>query len=138
VAIVNTYQTLYPGYGQPSVYGVKNAVSLTTTGQQTNTFNAANTPGIGQGMTKGLARVKVYNGGGTSPTVAIIVQVTDGTNTYIVANIPATAVAALANSGVDFYIDFGVDISFNAMSILTTLGGTTPTASMDAELVTGP
>jgi hypothetical protein len=138
VAIVNTYQTLYPGYGQPTVYGVKNAVALSTTGQQTNTFNNANTPGMAQGMTKGLARVKIYNGGGTTPAVSIIVQVTDGTNTYIVANIPSTTVQAAANSGMDFYIDFGVDIAFNAMSILTTLTGTTPTASMDAELVTGP
>jgi hypothetical protein len=138
MAIVNTYQTLYPGYGQPTVYGVKNAVALTTTVQQTNSFTTANLPGLTQGMTKGLCRVKIYNGGGTTPAAAIIVTVTDQTNTYTIANIPATTVPALANSGMDFYIDFGVDINFNQLNILTTLTGTTPTASMDAEIVAGP
>lgn len=139
MAIVNTYQLLYPGYGQPTAYGVLNGVSLTTTVQQTNSFTTANTPSLAQGMTKGIVRVKIYNAGGTTPAVSIIVTVFDGTNTYIIANFPATTLTSgAANSGLDFYIDCGVDISFVQVNILTTLTGTTPTASMDAEVVAGP
>ena len=138
MAIVNTYQLLYPGYGQPTAYGVLNAVSLTTGSPQTNSFTTANTPSLAQGMTKALVRVKIYNGGGANTTAAFSVNVTDGTNTYIVATVAATAVANAANSGLDFYIDVGVDISFTQVNIVTTLAGTTTTATMDAEVVAGP
>ncbi len=138
MSIVNTYQLLYPGYGQPTVYGVQNGLSLSTTSQQTNSFTTANTTGLAQGMTKGLVRVKIYNGGGANTTAAVIVTAYDGTNTYAIANFPAYGIANAANSGLDYYIDFGVDISATQFNVLTTLAGTTTTASMDIELVAGP
>jgi hypothetical protein len=39
-----------------------------------------------------------------------------------------------ALAGIDFLIPFEVDINVNQVSVLTTLGGTTPTAQMDLEV----
>jgi hypothetical protein len=137
MAIVNTYQTLYPGYGQPTVYGVINGTALAAA-STTTSFTTANTKGLSQGMTKGLVRVKIYNGGSATTAAAVVVQVTDGTNTYCVYNAPAFTIANAANSGLDYYIDFGVDISLTQVNVVVTLSVGTLTASQDLELVAGP
>jgi hypothetical protein len=138
MAIVNSYQLLYPGYGQPTAYGVINGTALSGASQQTNSFTTSNTPSLAQGMTKGIIRVKVYNGGSSTTTLAYVVNVTDGTNTYIIGYGTGIIIATGANSGCDFYIDCGVDISFVQVNILTTLSVGTTTATLDAEVVAGP
>lgn len=137
MAIVNTYQTLYPGYGQPTVYGVQNGVALAAA-STTTSFTTANTKGLSQGMTKGVARVKLYNGGSGTTAAAVVVTVSDGTNTYCVFNAPAFTIANAANSGLDYFIDMGVDISFTQLNVIVTLSVGTLTASLDIELVAGP
>jgi hypothetical protein len=137
MAIVNTYQTLYPGYGQPTVYAVSNGTALAAA-STTTSFTTANTPGLAQGMTKGLCRCKVYNGGSATTAVAVVVTVTDGTNTYCIANFPAFTIANAANSGLDYYIDWGVDIAVTQVNFIVALSVGTLTASQDLELVAGP
>jgi hypothetical protein len=118
----------------PGGYATANAVALSTTSPVT-TAVALGT----QGYTNGLIRVKIYHGGGTSPTVELQITVTDGTNTYTVL-LPTTAFAvpAGANSGIDIVVDVNVDIEIATVDIITTLGGTTPTASMDYEIDLNP
>jgi hypothetical protein len=95
--------------------------------------------GFTQGYSNGIIRVKVYNGGGTTPTVIVSVSVSDGTNVVTVfPPTAAVAVGATAAGGVDYYIDVNVDIAIATVTINTTLGGTTPTASLDYEIDLNP
>lgn len=138
MAITNSMQTIYPGYGQPSVFNSLVGVALSGTVQQTNSFTTANTSGLAQGCPRGMVRVKVYNGGGANTTSVIVVTVTDGVNTYGIANLPAYTVGTGANSGHDYTFEYIVDIAVNQVNVLTTLAGTTTTATLDSELVCGP
>jgi hypothetical protein len=47
-------------------------------------------------------------------------------------------VANVAGSGVDYLIEYNVDINANQMTVTTTVGGTTTTCSMDLELIATP
>jgi hypothetical protein len=111
-------------------------IALTTTGQQSNTV-----PGSGsfvQAITRGYLRVKIYNGGGTSPTlVDLLITATDGTNTvtfYVMHPTVAIALATGITGYVDLLIPFEFEISATSITVKTTMGGTTPTANMDLEV----
>jgi hypothetical protein len=135
MAFVNRLAILSPGYGSAisnDSQNLKQNVALTTAGQQTNTFPTSG--GLAPAPRSGQIRIKIYNGGGANTTAAIIAQFTDGTNTVIVFSQPAVAIPNTALGGCDFVIDFLVDIVPTSMSILTTLAGTTTTATMDAEI----
>ncbi len=140
MAILNSIQRLMNGYGNGTAYGTASGVALSTGSLVATTITLATVnPLFTQGYTNGIIRVKIYNGGGANTTVIVSVSVTDGTNTVFVY--PATAATAVPNvaaSGVDYYIDVNVDILITVITINTTLGGTTTTASMDWEFDLNP
>jgi hypothetical protein len=100
----------------------------------------------------GWVRVKIYNGGGTTPSVSgVKILLGDGTN-QVVADYfnPTTAHSLSATSWYDRSIYFLCDvaatgaggptvgqlIALNGVSVITiqtALGGTTPSATMDTE-----
>jgi hypothetical protein len=126
-------------------------ISLSTTGAQTNSLT-----GITPTFTRGAVRVKIYGAGGTTPTIIMCqVVVTDGTTFVGIGTVNPTTALALSTSassgspytnsgnitssvitggGYDWLFPFCVDINCNQVSILTTLGGTTPTAKLDFEV----
>ena len=112
------------------------AISLAA-GPQNNNIVSSGT--VSPTFTAGVARVHIYNGGGANTTVVTGVTVSDGTNTvFIFPTTAAIAVPNVAGSGVDYTIEFSVDINANQMTVTTTVGGTTTTASMDIELFMTP
>lgn len=137
------------GLRQDTVYQ-NLGLSLSTTGPQTNTIPSSGSFPIA--YSTGWVRVKIYNGGGTSPTVTQVKIVgTDGTNSIVldVFN-PGTAHNLSTTSWYDRSIDFLVDVAatgagggatgqlialngVTSIQVITTLGGTTPTATMDCE-----
>jgi hypothetical protein len=146
-----------PGFGSSisSSVNALTAVALSTTGAVANTVPSSGNLVPTFGVIAGKVRVKIYNGGGTSPTlVAIVIKLSDGTNTVTVdAFNPAVAVTLSATSWFDglfaFLIDTGATANGGALgqlisnttqngaltlSVTTTLGGTTPTALMDVEV----
>jgi hypothetical protein len=147
---------VFPGYGvgvrNDNVY-LRTGIALSTTGAQTNTMPATGT--LSPGTTVGQQRFKIYNGGGTSPTlVSLTVSATDGTNTpyFIYTNTPATALALSTTGWFDRFFEYLLDTATTtagaggasgqllpggatSFTATTTLGGTTPTASMDWEIV---
>jgi hypothetical protein len=125
-------------------------VALSGTVLQTNNLPPTGTFPIA--YSNGWVRVKIYNGGGTTPTViAVKILAGDGTNTIVVDYFnPATAHSLSATSWYDRSIYFLCDVAasgagggasgqlialngVNQIQIQTTLGGTTPTATMDSE-----
>jgi hypothetical protein len=227
MTVINRLATVSPGFGSPIVNDatqLSQNVALSGTVQQTKTLSGIFT------FSRGYVRVKIYAGGGTSPTLLNLQAiVSDGTTfvdiggfTPVVASAPAlsvtpagtqlatngsitsgaailtsasapftpamvglpislsnagaagvvlyttilsyqsaTQVTLAANAGattttatvvltsaygnggtlgtsvggIDFLFEFIVDLSCTQVSILTTLGGTTPTALMDVEIV---
>lgn len=140
MAIINTIQRLMAGFGAgpgPGTatggYVTAAAVSLSGASAQTTSVTMGS-----QGYTNGLVRVKIYDGGGSNTTAALQVSVTDGTNTWIVWNVAAVTIANEAAGGLDYYIPVNVDLEIATVSIITTLAGTTTTASMDYEVCLNP
>lgn len=130
----------------------KTGIALSGTGQQTNTLPTSGS--ISPTCCRGYLRTKIYGGGGTSPTVVdITFTAGDGTNTVQLDNFhPGTAVTISATSYVDFLADILLDYTAAAagaagcllnygatvFNCLTTLGGTSPTATMDWEVAVEP
>jgi hypothetical protein len=142
MAIINSIQKVMAGFGTgagaggyPGGYATASTVAISGT-----TTTTITTPVLGaQGYTNGKIRVKVYNGGGTSPTASISVDVSDGTNDFTVY--PASAATAIATGttgGVDVLIDLNVDIEISTVNIVLTLGGTDPTVDLDYEICLNP
>lgn len=142
-----------PGYGvsvrNDSVY-LQSGLSLSGTGQQTFPIPATGTL---LGTTIGKIHIKIYNGGGTSPTLTnILVQASDGTNLVPIFEYhPNTALALSTTSWFERIFDYLVDAvtgssgsggavgqliagGATSFNVLTTLGGTSATASMDLEI----
>lgn len=151
MAFVNSVKTIVPSFGSPfanDTLFLATAVALSTTGSQTKTLS-----GLSPTVSRGYVRVKIYGAGGTTPAiVSVQVIVSDGTTFVLIGLVnPTTAIAlglvavtggAYGNAGIlgtsvggmDFLFPFIVDISCTQFSVITTLSGTTPTASMDVEL----
>ena len=128
----------------------QSGVALSGTAAQTTTFPTTSV--FPYGFNAGRARVKIYNGAGTSPTVlSVMLTCTDGTNTVNLAtDTPAVAVALGTTGWYEHIFDFVVDSAggtvnggavgllitggATTLKVITTLGGTSPTASMDAEI----
>ena len=105
-------------------------------------------------INRGYWRCKVYNGAGTSPTLTdLTVTAGDGTNTVTLDNIhPGTAITLSSTSYADVCSDFIFDyttsgggasgslIQYGAtvINFLTTMGGTSPTATADYEAAAQP
>lgn len=128
---------IVPGFGTPiqndSLF-LSPGNALSTTSAQTTTLSGL-TPTIKQGW----IRCKVYNGGGTSPTlINLTIQVTDGTTTeYVAVFNPATAISLAAATQITMVFPFLSELSVNAVKVITTLGGTAPTASLDIDIGAG-
>ena len=149
MAIVNSVAT-YAGVGCQLLQGT--GIALSGTAQQTN--NLPTSGSISPNCCRGYVRVKIYNGGGTSPTVVdILTTATDGTNTVTMDNYhPGTATVLSTTSYVDFLADILFDFAATAggavgcllnygatiFKCLTTLGGTSPTATLDWEIAVEP
>jgi hypothetical protein len=133
MAIINTVSECNPGFGIAAQVPQVLATALSTTGAVANTIPATGT--LAQTFRSGKIRIKISSGAGTSPTLAaLIVTVTDGTTTELVAAFnPAVAYALGANAVIDLVFTFICDIFANKITVTTTLGGTSPTANMDME-----
>jgi len=127
-------------------------IALSGTVQATSPIPAT---GVILGTTAGKIRVKIYNGGGTSPTlVDLLVTASDGTNTVLIGQSlfhPSAAWALTTTAWFEVVIDYLLDTAASgsgggaagqllpggatSFSVKTTLGGTSPTASMDLEIV---
>lgn len=152
MAFVNRLTAILNGFGtglQNDTLYRSQGISLSTTAIQTNTLS-----GFSPTLSKGYIRVKIYGAGGTAPTLlALNVNVSDGTTFVMVyGNSPVVATAIVMSTtvaagspytnggsntnpgGEEYLIPFEVDINCTQLSILTTLGGTTPTAKMDVEI----
>ena len=144
----------FPGFGSPveNASYDQNALAVVGTGVVTLPLPASgNLLGI-PGTTAGKIRVKVYGGGGTSPTVVnITVLLSDGTNTVTVAAFQPNVARALSSTGwVDWFCEYLVDTASSGSgggatgqllpggattaTVSITLGGTSPTALCDVQI----
>ena len=146
----------FPGFG----VGVRNdssylqtSLAMTTSGSpQTWPLPASGT--FSTPFTAGKLRLKIYNGGGTTPAVTnIVVTFTDGTNTvYPMQGLyhPTSAVTISSTAWIEWYFDFMFDVASsggsgtvggmlatvggaNAGSVITTMTGSSGTASLDID-----
>jgi len=150
-------ERLFPGLGvsvrNDAVY-VQSGISLSGTSVQSNPIPASGS--LAYLSTAGRIRVKIYNGAGTSPTVvAVVVTAYDGTNTVTIGSSSFNGNDAVTLSATSWYeqifeylVDTGTTVSGNqgsvgqllvggatVFNVRTTLGGTSPTASMDVAIV---
>lgn len=109
--------------------------ALAGTPQQTTTISS-----ISPAISRGKWRAKVSAGLGTSPTlVDLTITMTDGTTTVTVFKYhPSTADTLSSTAQTDLTQEFLVDIAANSVSCLTTLGGTSPLATLDFEVAGEP
>jgi hypothetical protein len=131
-----------PGYGSGSNYGAVTQNITTTAGPTTMTIAAASTTPSSGGTAFNLdgapppscgkyrIRSNTVNG---STTTSIVITVTDGTTTLQVG--AATATAGIA---IDETKEFKTDLQITSISFAITLGGSTFTASFDAEVSMNP
>lgn len=134
MTIVNSAALVAPGFGTPLV-SARASVAMSGTGQQT--FTVPSSGSLAPTARTGYVRVKVFGGGGTSPTLTdILITATDGTATYTIDNFhPNTAITLSGTAGLDYLKEFCLDINATSISVLTTMGGTSPTATGDVEIV---
>ena len=142
----------FPGFGVG--VGSSQYTSLAAALTGTTTVVLPTTGVFTLGTTCGRVRIKVYAPGGTSPTVTSIdCTATDGTNTVKFASFnPAAAVSLLTTSWLEFVADYILDTASGStgsggaagqllnggatkFSFIVTMGGTSPTASADLEIV---
>lgn len=149
----------FPGFG----VGVRNDASYLQTGlalsgtvQQTFPFPSSGT--FSTSFTAGKIRLKIYNGGGTTPAVSdLVVRFTDGTNTIFPCQgvyHPTAAQTLSATLWLEWMFEFVLDVATtagtgggsigqllasvggaNAGAVLTTMTGTAPTATMDLDFM---
>lgn len=150
MAIVNSCAT-FTGVGAQLVQLV--GVSFNGTGPTTTRIPSGST-NLSPVVNRGYVRAKIYNGGGTSPTLTdITIQAGDGTNTVGLDNYhPGVAVTLSSTSFADVLFDVLFDSlatgggASGALSgggatffnVLTTFGGTAPSALGDFELAVEP
>lgn len=147
MTFVNRLAQITPSQGTPvanDTVFLNNTFTLGGTGGATKTMSWATTVGVPT-ISKGKIRVKVAAQSGTTPTlVSLYLVLDDGTNFVNVGVFdPATAQALNVGTGSasatspnywDHVWEFETDINATQLSIVATLGGTTPTATMDVEL----
>jgi hypothetical protein len=69
-------------------------------------------------------------GATSTATLALAVQVSDGTNTWTVATIPASA----ASGYLDYTGEFKTDVNITLVNFVVTPGGTISLLPLDAEV----
>jgi hypothetical protein len=136
--INNVAQTM-PGFGSASYQGSATQTP-TTTGTYTiviaNTSTTPSTGGTpfnlsgGPPPHAGKAHIRVVNMT-TTATVAVVIQVTDGTNVWNVGQYGANS----AGPGyLDYEIDFDTDVAITAVNFVVTVGGTATSVPIDCEV----
>jgi hypothetical protein len=149
MSIVNSIAT-YSGEGYQLIQNI--GAQVKTGGL---TISCPSTGSISPAVTRGLWRVKIYNGGGTSPTfTSVTITALDGTNTVTIDNFVATGAISITSTAWvdvcgDFIFDtgvasnggaagamiFGGATSFNFVFVQ---GGTSPTFNVDLEIAAAP
>jgi hypothetical protein len=147
LTFVNRLAQVTPSQGTPvandSVF-LHNTFTLGGTGSATKTMSWATTVGVPT-ISKGKIRAKLSAQNGTSPTLILLEFVLDdGTNFVSVGrfnpttaqplNVGTGSASATSPNYIDHVFEFETDIAATELSIVTTLGGTTPTATLDVEL----
>lgn len=142
MSFTNRLARIMAGFGSPKGSDgqfSKQNVALSGTGQQTNVLPAAlPTSWIAANtLSAGYAQIKISAGIGTSPTlVDIVLQGSDGVNTVTLGVIhPNSAITLSSTSQCEFLIPFQTDLTLISMTLLTTLGGTSPGATLDWEVL---
>lgn len=134
----NPVSQCMPGFGAPSFYGaatqIPTAVGLNSLviAATTTTPSAGGTPfnlNGGPAPTSGKWHLRVTNATVTS-TIAFTVTISDGTNTWMVANQSVTA----AGSYFDFTGEFKTDVSITTVTFNVTGGGTITSLPIDVEV----
>jgi hypothetical protein len=138
MTIVNSAAITQPGFGAPAQ--VQQRQNLSLAGGTIQQWLIPVTGVLAQAFRCGKVRVKIYGGGGTAPTVlCVTVTATDGTTTEQVADVNPCVPYALGTDQVfDYLFTFILDINADVLAIGTTLGGTSPTATMDVEAILEP
>lgn len=152
MSITNYAARLLPGYGSPAIDLVANDVTLTATGTITvpipnNYANVAVAPAgttvtnnggyiqstsAGPFLNSGYIFIRVYGVTGTSPTLTMEVELTNGTTTSVVY---ATSGSITGNA--ELLIPYNSQLGAVAASIICTIGGTSPSFSFDVEVCAG-
>jgi hypothetical protein len=143
----------FPGMGSPlrnDAIFLQTSLAMTGTVQQSWPIPATGT--LSFSTTTGKIRMKVYNGGGTTPALTdVLVTASDGTNSVVIGNSmlhPTVAITLLAsaNQFFEYFFEYLLDSGAGggasgtlaggatSFSVKTTMSGTTPTASLDLEI----
>jgi hypothetical protein len=127
-----------PGFGSPSYYGAATQTPTTTAALTININNTATTPSTGgtpfnlsggPPPSSGKWHLRMTSATSTT-TLALEVTVTDGTNTVVVATIPAS----VATANLDYTGEFKTDLSITGVAFVLTPGGTSTSIPIDAEV----
>ena len=135
----NPVSQCMPGFGSPSYYGSATSGTSNTSAVTIIIGNTATTPvtggtgfNVSGGPTPTSGKWHLRLVGATSTTaLSLQVEVTDGTNTWVVATIPVSA----ATANLDYTGEFKTDVSIT--QVLFNVGLSTGTSSLvpiDAEV----
>jgi len=134
----NPISQAMPGFGSPSCYGAATQTPTTTAAVTLTIGATATTPSTGgtafnlnggPAPSSGKWHLRVTNATSTL-TTALTVQVSDGTNTWTVATVPASA----ATGYVDYTGEFKTDLAITSVIFAVTPGGTASSIPLDAEV----
>lgn len=134
MAFTTRLASITPGQGTPlsnDTLFLKQNTALSGTTLQTTSLTA-----LVPSVRAGKFRYKLSLGTGTAPTVvAVKVNLTDGTNTATVHEFtPTVAVPLSSVAAVDVVFEFLTGLGVTQIDVLTTLGGTSPGATLDIEV----
>ena len=147
MTFVNRLAQITPSQGAPvgndSVF-LHNTFTLGGTGSATKTMSWATSVGVPT-ISKGKIRFKLQATAGTSPTLILIEFVLDDGTSFVSVErfnpttaqpiaLPSGSPSATAPDYIDRVFEFETDINATELSIVVTLGGTTPQATLDVEL----
>lgn len=126
-----------PSMGVPAVTLYNYGIALSGTTLQSNTLvigTSSSQSGYQQSGTAwlkaGILYIRVYAPGGTSPTVIVSASLTDGTTTETIL-LPVAALALTTTSVLRLRVAWATDLNATTLTVNTTLGGTSPTATLD-------
>ena len=134
----NPISQAMPGFGSPSCYGAATQTPTTTAAVTLTIGATATTPSTGgtafnlnggPAPSSGKWHLRVTNATSTL-TMALAVQVSDGTNTWTVATFPASA----ASGYQDYNGDIKTDLAITSVIFAVTPGGTASSIPLDAEV----
>lgn len=125
-SFVKSAETISPGFGAASVTGNSLGNALTATATKTIT--------LAQNISRGLVHIR-QSAANAACTLQLQVTATDGTNTETIFNDSAARPAGVLSN---VLIPFLSDLSYNSISVVATIGGTSPTTTLDIEVAGNP